>query len=95
MKCPRCNTVNLNLMERQGVELDYCPECRGIWMDRGELEKIIERSYAPTASPVYPEHQGHYGENRQQYQENRHHDDHGYGQDGHHRKKTWLSELFD
>ena len=51
MKCPRCNTVNLNLMERQGVELDYCPECRGIWLDRGELEKIIERSYTPAAVP--------------------------------------------
>ena len=95
MKCPKCNSVNLNLMERQGVELDYCPECRGIWLDRGELEKVIERSYTPVASPVYPEHQGHSGEYRQQYKENRHHDDHDYGHDGQRRKKSWLSEIFD
>lgn len=95
MKCPRCNNLNLNLMERQGVEIDYCPECRGIWLDRGELEKIIERSYTPAAVPVYPEHQGHHGEHRQEYRENRHHDDHDYGHDGQRRKKSWLSEIFD
>jgi Zn-finger nucleic acid-binding protein len=82
-------------MERQGVELDYCPECRGIWLDRGELEKLIERSYTPAASPAYSEHQEHSGEYRQQYKENRHHDDHDYGHDGQRRKKSWLSEIFD
>lgn len=95
MKCPRCNTINLNLMERQGVELDYCPECRGIWLDRGELDKIIERSYTPATVPGYPEHQGHHGEYREQYHGNRHHDDHGYGHGNPHRKKSWLSEIFD
>ena len=43
MKCPNCN-VNLVMTERNNVEIDYCPECRGIWLDRGELDKIIERS---------------------------------------------------
>lgn len=43
MKCPQCN-VNLTMSERAGVEIDYCPECRGVWLDRGELDKIIERS---------------------------------------------------
>ncbi len=43
MKCPNCN-VNLAMADRHGVEIDYCPECRGIWLDRGELDKIIERS---------------------------------------------------
>lgn len=43
MKCPTCN-VNLVMSERQGIEIDYCPECRGVWLDRGELDKIIERS---------------------------------------------------
>lgn len=43
MKCPNCN-VNLVMTERSSVEIDYCPECRGIWLDRGELDKIIERS---------------------------------------------------
>ena len=43
MKCPTCNK-DLVLSERQGVEIDYCPQCRGVWLDRGELDKIIERS---------------------------------------------------
>ncbi len=45
MKCPHCQT-NLLMSERQGVEIDYCPECRGVWLDRGELDKIMERSSA-------------------------------------------------
>lgn len=43
MKCPNCN-VNLLMTDRHGVEIDYCPQCRGVWLDRGELDKIIERS---------------------------------------------------
>ena len=43
MHCPSC-IVDLNIAERQGVEIDYCPRCRGVWLDRGELDKIIERS---------------------------------------------------
>ena len=43
MNCPICN-VTLQLAERQGVEIDFCPKCRGVWLDRGELDKIIERS---------------------------------------------------
>ena len=46
MKCPLCKTVDLNMSQRDGVEIDYCPQCRGVWLDRGELEKIIERSAA-------------------------------------------------
>jgi Zn-finger nucleic acid-binding protein len=45
MKCPICN-VDLMMAERQGVEIDYCPQCRGVWLDRGELDKIIERTSA-------------------------------------------------
>ena len=44
MKCPVCTDVELTMSERQGVEIDYCPRCRGVWLDRGELDKIIERS---------------------------------------------------
>ena len=47
MKCPNCNS-NLVMTERSGIEIDYCPDCRGVWLDRGELDKIIERS-APSA----------------------------------------------
>ncbi len=44
MKCPVCENTNLLMSERQGIEIDYCPQCRGVWLDRGELDKIIERS---------------------------------------------------
>ena len=43
MQCPICENVHLQIADKQGVEIDYCPKCRGIWLDRGELEKIIER----------------------------------------------------
>jgi Zn-finger nucleic acid-binding protein len=49
--CPRCG-VSLAMSERQGIEIDYCPQCRGVWLDRGELDKIIER--AETAQPAAP-----------------------------------------
>lgn len=44
MKCPNCPDAALVMSDRQGVEIDYCPSCRGVWLDRGELDKIIERS---------------------------------------------------
>lgn len=43
MNCPVCST-ELNAVDRQGVEIDFCPRCRGVWLDRGELEKLIDRS---------------------------------------------------
>ena len=46
MKCPVCKDVTLLMSEKKGVEIDYCPECRGIWLDRGELEKIMEKEDA-------------------------------------------------
>jgi uncharacterized protein len=45
MNCPHCN-VTLAVAERQGVEIDHCPQCRGVWLDRGELDKIVERYLA-------------------------------------------------
>lgn len=53
MQCPVCKDVQLVMSERQGIEIDYCPQCRGIWLDRGELDKIIERS-ASEQSPAVP-----------------------------------------
>jgi Zn-finger nucleic acid-binding protein len=44
MQCPVCKEVQLVMSERQNIEIDYCPQCRGVWLDRGELDKIIERS---------------------------------------------------
>lgn len=46
MKCP-VDGETLNISERSGVEIDYCPKCRGVWLDRGELDKIIERAAPP------------------------------------------------
>ena len=52
MKCPNCD-VALVMADRQGIEIDYCPQCRGVWLDRGELDKIIERT-AGGAAPQQP-----------------------------------------
>ncbi len=49
MLCPICPNAELKMTERQGVEVDYCPKCRGVWLDRGELDKIIELSAPPKA----------------------------------------------
>ena len=46
MLCPVCKTQTLQMAERHGIEIDYCPSCRGVWLDRGELDKIIERAGA-------------------------------------------------
>jgi len=97
MKCPICTGIDLKIAERQGIEIDYCPECRGVWLDRGELDKIIERSYTQNAAPVQPvvpypagQAQGHYDKHGKE-----HHGGHGYGQNGHYRKKSWLADLLD
>lgn len=88
MPCPVCS-VPLTLSERQGIEIDYCPQCRGVWLDRGELDKIIDRSGATAQPqqtlyhssapppPAYGQHPPSYG--------------HGY----HKRPKSFLEELFD
>jgi Zn-finger nucleic acid-binding protein len=54
MHCPTDGAV-LVMSERNGIEIDYCPDCRGVWLDRGELDKIIERS----ATQPAPQHQQH------------------------------------
>lgn len=54
MKCPTCTTTDLVMADRQGIEIDYCPQCRGVWLDRGELDKIIERSHQQTAAATAP-----------------------------------------
>ena len=49
MKCPNCEET-LVMSDRQGIEIDYCPKCRGVWLDKGELDKIIEKSYSSQSS---------------------------------------------
>ncbi len=62
MQCPIDGT-QLVMTDRQGVEIDYCPQCRGVWLDRGELDKIIERS-TPAAAPPPPPSRGGYDADR-------------------------------
>lgn len=52
MQCPVCKTAHLTMAERSGIEIDYCPQCRGVWLDRGELDKIIERAAPQAAAPA-------------------------------------------
>lgn len=90
MHCPNACPTPLVMSERQGVEIDYCPTCRGVWLDRGELDKIIERSGAPEQSSPTPPPQGQsWGSPPQQH----------YGQSHHgkpyKRRKSFLEELFD
>ena len=99
MKCPNCE-VTLVMTERQGVEIDHCPQCRGVWLDRGELDKIIERSARfdddddddrrRQAAPPPPPPPGYAGEYRGDYRR----DDDYYKHKDHKRKSFW-SELFD
>jgi uncharacterized protein len=69
MVCPVDNTT-LVITDRQGIEIDYCPQCRGVWLDRGELDKIIERGAAYEARPV--------SDSRRSYDDDRRHDDRPY-----------------
>ena len=92
MKCPTCTDTPLVMAERQGVEIDYCPSCRGIWLDRGELDKLLDRAAASAPLPASPSQPAQgmprppgYGEGR-----------HGYSDRDHYkRKKSWLHEIFD
>ena len=52
MKCPHCPTTTLVMSDRQGIEIDYCPDCRGVWLDRGELDKLIERASGDVSRPA-------------------------------------------
>lgn len=91
MRCPVCD-VALNMADRQGIEIDFCPQCRGVWLDRGELDKIIERTLQElTPQPAPPPRGRDDGRVRDDERHSRHggHGKHGY------RRKSWLHELFD
>ncbi len=109
MLCPVCR-LDLVMSDRQGVEVDYCPKCRGVWLDRGELDKIIERSAAydapaPQSAPPTRGRDYDYRERREEYPDyernrgdyggyDRDRGDHG-GYDRRHKKKSFLGDLFD
>lgn len=93
MLCPVCK-VGLHMSDRQGIEIDYCPQCRGIWLDRGELDKIIERSgaaEAPAAPQAPPQQQGGPWQQGGGYPQQQGYDP----RYKHKRKKSFLEELFD
>src|SRR5688500_18544547 len=97
MNCPQCS-VPLQMSDRQGVEIDYCPQCRGVWLDRGELDKLIERSasweirQAPAASPTtrsatHPATPAYHHDDDD--------DDDYYRRHGRRKKRGILGDLFD
>jgi len=98
MDCPVCRDVKLAMTDRQGIEIDYCPQCRGVWLDRGELDKLIERASADAAPraaqaappPVpgrdAPRSHGH----QDAYRSEHYKSDYKYK-----KKKNLLGELFD
>lgn len=87
MKCPTDNAT-LVMSERSGIEIDYCPECRGVWLDRGELDKILDRATADVPAPAQPQYsepryeQPRYDNRQQQPYRKK-------------KKESWLSEIFD
>ena len=89
MNCPHCQDARLVMSDRQGVEIDYCPQCRGVWLDRGELDKLIERS-AAMASTGEARMSGAQSQRRPDFADT----EAGY-RNGHRRPKSWLSEIFD
>ena len=91
MNCPTCKDVTLVMADRQGIEIDYCPQCRGVWLDRGELDKIIERSERElTATPPVPPQAA------DPYRRGDDYDDrYRQGHHGGYRKKSFWKEIFD
>ena len=85
MKCPVCQTVDLNIAERSGIEIDYCPSCRGIWLDRGELDKLTQRS---TSQSVPSTGRDAYHNRSQSSDTEDHHNKK-------HKRKSLLGDLFD
>ncbi len=87
MQCPACADTALVMSDRQGVEIDYCSKCRGVWLDRGELDKLIERSTTAAALADRPA-----ARSQPQFVDSDY--EHGRGPQGH-RKKSWMREIFD
>ena len=93
MKCPNCN-VALTMADRNGIEIDYCPDCRGVWLDRGELDKIIERSVQqpPIQQPPVPQRSNYPNQERYYSEKDKYYSD----KDRYYKKKKGLlGDLFD
>ncbi|HEU5121352.1 MAG TPA: zf-TFIIB domain-containing protein [Candidatus Saccharimonadales bacterium] len=93
MKCPNDNATLL-ITDRNGIEIDYCPECRGVWLDRGELDKLIERSGQMFSSAPRQEerrHDEYREESHYSHDNNRHHNDHHKK----HKRENPFEDFFD
>jgi Zn-finger nucleic acid-binding protein len=89
MKCPNDNATLL-ITDRNGIEIDYCPECRGVWLDRGELDKLVERSGQIFSSPPrHDEHRSH-DEYREEHHDRGHNDHHKK-----HKRENPFGDFFD
>ncbi len=99
MKCPSCTETVLSMSERNGIEIDFCPSCRGVWLDRGELDKIISKAVSEQESLMKAESKPAETNSSQQpsYSNNdfRQHDMYRKNYYGHKRKKSFLEDLFD
>jgi len=95
MKCPIDDTA-LSVSSRDGVEIDFCPQCRGVWLDRGELDKIIDRTAnalaaAPTAAAAPPPPP----RDERRYEDDRHYSDDRRYDDRRRKKRSFMDDLFD
>jgi len=91
MQCPTDGTT-LTMSERSGIEIDYCPTCRGVWLDRGELDKIIDRSLTHAAPAAAPAQAPAPAYEQRGFDQRDHAHQQPYKKK---RKESWLSELFD
>lgn len=96
MKCPVCKTSDLLMTERRSIEIDYCPNCRGVWLDRGELDKLIAlEDDRPASSTGRRSHDDDYRDrDERRYDHGRKYDEHRSGNYGH-RKKRSMFDMFD
>lgn len=92
MKCPHCPSSTLVMTERQGVEIDYCPTCRGIWLDRGELDKLLDKASGSALVQAMPAARPPSAPRHRDFEDSDFHEHKRYPQS---RKKSWLHEIFD
>ena len=92
MKCPNCSETLL-LSERYNVQIDYCPSCRGVWLDKGELDKILEYAnrYDAPNTDTHKSHEHKSYDDDHYEAERRRHSQHGKP----YKKKSFLGDLFD
>ena len=92
MKCPIDN-IDLVMADRQGIEIDYCPKCRGVWLDRGELDKIIERSVSAEQPRQSYDEDRYRAQDQRSYDQGRRYDDDDRPYKK--KKKSFLGDIFD